>query len=163
MIIYCDMDQVLVNFLGGAKKVMGKEFNDPSLGSLEDRWLVLRSIPDFWSSLEWMPSAKLLWDRIAHLNPRILSASPSLEEAPLCPSQKQEWGRTNLNIDDSRIHIVMREDKQLYAVHNGVPNLLIDDHPRNIAEWREAGGVAIHHQTVPETLAALATLGILAA
>ncbi len=89
--IFCDLDQVIVNFLGGAKKALGREFNDPALGTDEDKWRIIRAIPDFWLTLEWMPNAVVLWERVRWLNTFVLTACPTLDENPLCAKQKVQW------------------------------------------------------------------------
>ena len=38
-------------------------------------------------------------------------------------------------------------------------NLLIDDLPKNIAEWKAAGGTGILHKSVGQTIAQLKKLG----
>jgi hypothetical protein len=152
MKVYCDMDQVLVNFLGGARRALGREFNDPCLGTDKEKWALIQAITGFWINLEWMPGAMQLWERIKIYNPYILSASPHPDDAPSCPEEKRIWCFQELGIADEYIHIVCRSEKKDFAVIDGVVNLLIDDHPRNVAEWREAGGIAIHHTTIPETL-----------
>src|ERR1700733_10590104 len=129
--IYCDMDQVLVNFLKGAKLALGKEFNDPTLGTDEEKWKLIAKIPFFWVSLEWMPNAEMLWQEIKNQDTCVLSAAPSLEKAPDCPAEKKLWCQTNLKLDRDRVIIVERSEKQLFAKDvNGTPNLLIDDHPK---------------------------------
>ena len=157
--IYCDMDQVLVNFLGGARRALGMEFNDPRLGSDKDKWFIIAQMPGFWRSLHWMPQAPLLWERIKDKNTYILSACPLPEEAPLCPTEKKLWCADNLNLHENRVHTVKRAEKARYAQTNGIPNLLIDDHPRNVSEWEAAGGIAILHHTIPETLSELESRG----
>jgi hypothetical protein len=152
MKVYCDMDQVLVNFLAGARAALGREFNDPCLGTDQEKWRKIQNIQGFWANLEWMPGAILLWERIKPYSPHILSAAPHEDDAPSCPAEKTIWCRQELVLPDERIHIVRRSEKKDFAVIDGVVNMLIDDHPRNVAEWREAGGIAILHTTVPETL-----------
>jgi hypothetical protein len=56
-------------------------------------------------------------------------------------------------------HIVIRRDKEKFAVANGVPNILIDDWGRNIKEWQARGGIGIKHKSAAETIAALKKLG----
>ena len=153
--IYCDMDQVLVNFLGGARKALGKEFNDACLGEDNDKWVVLATKPSFWLDLDWMPHADLLWQEIKNKNTYILSACPPVELNPLCPDQKKIWCKVRLALPMNRVHTVTRKEKVNFAFTDGKPNLLIDDHFGNVEDWRNAGGYAIHHHTVPETLTAL--------
>jgi uncharacterized protein YbaR (Trm112 family) len=153
--IYCDLDQVLVAFLAGARKALGKEFNDPALGTDQEKWVLIEQIQGFWENLEWMPNAQTLWDRIKHRGPHVLSAMPPKEQAPSCPGGKRIWCRENLAIPDAHVNLVSRIEKQKYAVVDGIQNLLIDDHPKNVLEWTAAGGIAIMHSTVPETLNAL--------
>jgi hypothetical protein len=150
--IYCDMDQVLVNFLGGARKALGKEFNDPCLGHDNDKWVILATKPSFWLDLEWMPNAYALWKEIKDQNAFILTACPPIDLNPLCPDQKKAWCKVRLGVPSERVHTVSRLEKKEFAVTNGKPNLLIDDHHGNVADWCKAGGYAIHHFTIPETL-----------
>jgi hypothetical protein len=159
MKVYCDMDQVLVNFLAGARAALGKEFNDPCLGTDQEKWKKIQEITGFWANLEWMPGAVQLWKRIKSLDPHILSAAPPQEDAPSCPAEKTQWCWQELALQNERVHIVRRSEKRNFAVIDGEVNLLIDDHPRNCAEWCEAGGVAILHTTIPETLAELSGHG----
>lgn len=154
------MDQVLVNFLGGARKALGKEFNDPSLGPDSNKWKLLATIPEFWTNLEWMPNANRLWTYIKDYDTYILSACPHPDDHPTCPDEKKEWCRIQLGVSHERVHTVRRSQKKDYAVVTGTPNLLIDDHPKNVLEWELAGGIAILHHTVPETLIALKQLGL---
>jgi hypothetical protein len=54
---------------------------------------------------------------------------------------------------------VRRSEKQDYAQSETGPNLLIDDFRNNIEEFRRAGGIAIHHMNVNQTLNELRQLG----
>lgn len=152
--IFCDLDQVLVNFLSGCKRLFGKEFNDPILGADYEKWKVIARTPNFWKNLNWMPNAQLLWNQIKNLDTYILSACPRYEDSPSCPLEKREWCVDQLKIPVDRIIITERCKKKLYAFDfdKKLPNLLIDDHERTCAEWKELGGIVIHHQTVTETI-----------
>jgi hypothetical protein len=150
--IYCDMDQVLVNFLGGARKAIGREFNDPVEFGGEEKWPVIGLMPSFWLDLEWMPGAQLLWTEIKDRNTYILSATPKVEIVPLCSLQKKEWCVREMGIASDRVLTVTRKEKKNFAVTNGKPNLLIDDHLGNVTDWQDAGGYGIHHHTIPETI-----------
>jgi len=164
MKIYVDMDQVLVNFLLGVRRALGKELNDASLGTMEHRWERLRGVAGFWSSLEWMPNAQLIWDAVKGHDRHVLTAIPGKDLSPTCTEEKITWCREQLVLPASHVHCLdSRAGKKYYACApwaGAEPNLLIDDHPTNVQEWRECGGLAILHRTVPETLAELK--GILA-
>ena len=55
----------------------------------------------------------------------------------------------------------MRADKKRFAKDGRTkqPNVLIDDHPKNIGEWEANGGIGIHHTSVNRTIAKLKKLG----
>jgi len=66
---------------------------------------------------------------------------------------KLEWIAAHLSPPPSEIITVQAdrdgssaEKKAHYAMRGGVPNLLIDDHPKNVDAWIAAGGYAIHHK-----------------
>jgi hypothetical protein len=159
--IYCDLDQVLTNFLGGARKVLGREFNDPIQFCGEDKWPIIGKMPQFWLDLDWMPNARLIWDHIKNKNSYILSAIPNVEIVPLCSIQKKQWCKRELDINADRVIVVVaRRDKKNFATTNGISNLLIDDNSGNVRDWIDVGGLAIHHQTVPETIMQLHQFGL---
>ena len=67
--LYCDMDQVLCNFLDGAEKVLGKSFIE---FDKDRRWPLIHDKKDFWETLEWMPGAKRLWTFVNKYDSHIL-------------------------------------------------------------------------------------------
>jgi len=156
--IYCDMDQVLVNFMGGADKVLRSHglpgFKD---APKDDRWNVLSKTPKFWANLEPMPDAMLLWRFIKSHQPYILS-TPSRHMAT-CKPEKIEWVRKHLgNIE--HIYLVPRHEKQKFALTgDGKPNLLIDDYDKNIKEWVSQGGIGVRHINSMSTISQLRKLG----
>lgn len=146
------MDQVTVNFLFGARAALGYEFNDPRLGDDLSKWDRIASMPGFWRNLPWMPWAYLFLDLIENSDSYALTAIPPNNLTPLCAPEKKEWCQIHLHMNESRVHTVQRHEKALYATTDGKPNLLIDDHPGNCKEWQAAGGIAIRHRSVRESI-----------
>jgi hypothetical protein len=156
--IYCDMDQVLVNFIGGANKVLTAKGLQPfQQGEKDVKWEALRSVPKFWANLEPMSDAMMLWRYIKPHQPYILS-TPSKRMAT-CKPEKLEWIRKHLgNVE--HVYLVPREEKQKFAVtSDGTPNLLIDDYEKNIKEWVAKGGIGIRHINSINTISQLRKIG----
>ena len=73
---------------------------------------------------------------------------------------KMKWLSKNTDFKRSKIHLVMRSQKQAFAKDNdGEPNVLVDDYIKNIKEWEAKGGIGIHHTSVPKTINDLKRLG----
>jgi hypothetical protein len=135
--IYCDMDQVLCDFIGGAEKVIGMPFPQ---ANKDERWEKIKQTKDFWANLEWMPNAKKLYQFISR-------------------SGKYKWLGKNTKIKRSDTNLVKRADKQKFATTDGKPNILIDDYLKNIREWETKGGIGVHHTNVSKTISELKRLG----
>ena len=113
---------------------------------------------DFWETLKWMPGSKKMWTFMKKYEPHILSAYSTKDANSR--KGKMNWLRKEAKLTQkSRIHLVLREDKQKFAMTNGKPNLLIDDYIKNVNEWKAVGGVAIHHTSGSNTIAELKRLG----
>ena len=154
--IYCDMDMVLCDFLKGAEEILGVPFPKAEKGT---KWPKISAKKDFWESLEWMPGAKRMWSFIDKYESHILSAYSSKDANS--KKGKYKWLSSNAKLTKrSRIHLVMREDKQKYAMTtDGKPNLLIDDYIKNVNEWKAKGGIGVHHTSPTNTIAELKRLG----
>ena len=155
--VYLDMDGVLVNLEKGAFKVHGKQLSDVPK---PDRWDKITQTKDFWKNLEWMPGAKKLWNFLKPYEPSIMSAYARTE--PNSAKGKQDWLKKNVEpLPNSRVNLVMRSEKQKFARdgRTQAPNILVDDHPKNIREWEAKGGIGIHHTDVNKTIAKLKELG----
>ena len=147
--IYCDMDMVICDFIGGYEKLTGKDF---AKTDKEERWEAIKAKKDFWATLDWMPGSQRMWNLINKYNANILSAY-SNRDGNSRPG-KQKWLSKNAK-PTGRIHLVMRTDKQKYATTGGKPNILIDDYLKNIKEWESAGGIGIHHKSPTTTISRL--------
>ena len=154
--IYCDMDMVLCDFLKGAEEVLGVPFPKAEKGT---KWPKISAKKDFWESLEWMPGAKRMWSFIDKYDSHILSAYSTKDANSR--KGKYNWLRKNAKLTQkSRIHLVMREDKQKYAMTtDGKPNLLIDDYIKNVNEWKAKGGIGVHHTSPSDNIEQLKRLG----
>ena len=117
--IYCDMDQVLCNFMKGADDAVGGE-GFVRMKDRDKRWKLISQKKDFWANLEWMPSAKRLYDFIIRYDAYILSASTSRD--PNSVPGKMKWLKKNTKFKRSKINLVQRSQKQAYALSNGKPN-----------------------------------------
>jgi len=152
--IYCDMDQVLVDFMKGADEVVGGSF---VTSDKEERWNKINQTKRFWTELEWMPGARKLYQFIARYDPHVLSAYSTRD--PNSRNGKKKWLNKHTKFSPSNINLVKRADKQKFATKDGKPNILIDDYIKNIKEWEAKGGIGIHHTNVGKTLAELKRLG----
>jgi hypothetical protein len=158
--LYVDMDEVLVDFLGGAEKVLGKKYTDKSFkDSKEKKELMTKNAPNFFRDLKWKSDGKALWNFIKKYDPYILSAYPKTW-MPNSKKDKMEWIKKNLGISSSKVLLVARADKEKYATSKeGQPNILIDDHSKNGKEWRGSGGVAVIHKSASDTISKLKKMG----
>ena len=152
--IYCDMDQVLCDFIGGAEKAIGMPF---AQADKEDRWKKIINTKNFWANLEWMKDAKKLYQFIARYDPKILSAS-SKRDVNSRPG-KLKWLSKNTKIKRGDTNLVNRAEKQKFATTDGYQNILIYDYKKNIIEWEAKGGIGVHHISVSKTIGELKRLG----
>ena len=153
--IYCDMDEVLCAFLKGAKKAIGGDF--PSEDK-DKRWKLISQTKDFWANLDWMPGAERLHDFITRYDAYILSAYSNRDRNSKVG--KMKWLKKNTKFKRANIHLVMRSEKQIYAMTDGKPNVLIDDYMKNIKEWEAKGCIGIHHTNVGKTISELKKIGL---
>ena len=148
--IYCDMDEVLVAFLDGTENVLGKSYADKSWN---------KKAPNLFRNLNWKKDGKTLWKFIKGHGAKILSAYPQ-GWMPSAKNDKAQWVKKNLGISSSDVHLVARPDKQKFSVNEkGQPNVLIDDHTKNIKEWQKKGGIGIVHRSASDTITRLKRMG----
>ena len=158
--IFCDMDGVLVDFLKGAEDVLGHPFDTPYVDKVEknERRKLVMSHKGFWATLPPMPDYRILWNFISRFEPSILTAFASWDDQH-CESGKLQWLDKYLKVPHARVHVVKREEKALFARSGSQQNILIDDHPKNIAEFTAAGGIGVHHVNAKVTIMKLKELG----
>ena len=151
--LYCDMDMVLCDFIGGYEKLTGKDFMS---SDKEERWESIKGKKDFWHTLDWMPGAEKMWKFINKYDANILSAYSDRDKNSI--PGKKVWLKRNAR-PSGKIHLVQRADKKKYAMTDDKPNILIDDYMKNIKEWEAAGGIGIHHTSPSNTISKLKRYG----
>ena len=97
-------------------------------------------------------------------NPNILTAIPRSGRGPIsgrAAEDKKKWVKKHFNVSEDRVYAVSRVDKSQFAKdgRDGRPNLLIDDHVKNIDAFRKAGGLGIVHTSARNTIKELKLLG----
>ena len=143
--LYLDCDGVLANFNAGAEAILGlKPRAFEQRYNIGKMWAKLAGAPDFYGTLPLMPGAMELFDAVRHLDPIILTGLPRGNWAA---GQKERWAAEHF--PGTRIITCMAVDKRKHAKKGDV---LVDDMLKHRQLWEEAGGVFVHHRTVPETL-----------
>ena len=170
--IYCDMDGVLCDFSQGIANMFNLKSKNPSepgpmqmagysdakdwlsAPNTEPKWKVVEGYPMFWPTLPWTKDGQKLWFFIKKFNPHILSAYAPYDKNSR--KGKMLWLQRNLKLTDaSRIHLVRRSEKRVYA--NG--NVLIDDYGRNVKEWKTNKGIPIKYKSASQAIADLKKIG----
>lgn len=157
-IIYCDMDGVLADFKKGAERATKMSIKQwMNIPSSKEKWRPIIEMPNFWSSLPWMPGGQKLWSYISKFNPHILSAYVEEEFDPNCIPGKREWLRRNTGLSSpQRVNLVKRKEKKLFSKKNAI---LIDDYQKNVDEFTRSGGIGIYHTDTSKTISQLKRLG----
>ena len=161
-VIYCDMDGVLADFETGFKQISGGQ-TAPEYEKVHGEqtiWPLIHAQPnggiDWWASLPKMENADELWKFLNQLRLpiKILSSTSSrASNSNAGDIGKRKWLLTHLSPAPSDENIILVDSagaKKTYA--KGPEHILIDDYPKNISQWRAAGGTGIHHTSVPDTI-----------
>ena len=111
-----------------------------------------------------MPDAIKLWGFIGKYNPFILTAIPRSSRGPIskrATEDKTRFMKRWFGVSPDRMYPVMRADKMRFAKdgRDGRPNLLIDDHPKNILQFSSAGGIGVRHTSASNTIKQLKEIG----
>ncbi len=146
------MDGVLVDFDKGYKELTGRDISGQHLNDTDFWDPINKAGYDFWINLEWKKDGKRLWTYIEKYNPELLSAPSRQNESRVA---KNDW----VNKELPGVHLILRsaKHKKDFAAPN---HILIDDRIDNILEWREAGGIGIHHVSTKHTIDQLKVLDL---
>jgi hypothetical protein len=156
--IYCDMDGVLTDFDQQFDHYYGIP---PRQYSQEKGPIIFKKAVDdvgidFWSKMPLFPGALKLWSYISTHQPIILSSPSTFKYAT---EGKLIWIKENLNPAPS--DIIFKQTGHKEEAINNLPieqikkSILIDDYYRNLAPWKEVGGIGITHKSADQTISIL--------
>jgi len=151
--VFLDMDGVLTNFRKGVYKAFNIPYDFTKENPNYEFWEswgkgatwkhvheVCNSI-EFWANLEWMPDGLEIYSIIRDKfeTEQIYLLTNPLAGGDLTSAGKMKWIKKHLP-DFYRHTIITASSKGLLAKPG---TLLIDDHDKNVNEFKEAGGSAI--------------------
>ena len=145
--IYLDMDGVVSDFDGYAEPIVG--FRTPGgVRYDQEGWALISANPRVYRDLPEMPEAHRLVKEVCQLakdkdmDVGFLTAIPRQNDVPWVFHDKINW--INARWPDIPVFFgPYSSDKQVHCKSSN--DVLIDDRPSNIEEWRAAGGKAILH------------------
>jgi len=152
--IYCDMDGVLTDFEKSIKDGFLNDWNKKHKTKIKDGWAfdakygknkfwssVDKLGLSFWSDMAWTKDGKILWNYLKDMNINILSKPSQNKKSK---EGKNIWCERELNLKP-----ILSNNKEKYANENSI---LIDDLPKNINKWVDAGGIGILHKNTKTTI-----------
>ena len=151
--VYVDMDGVIADFfsaLAEFRKVnhwkdQGEITLDTSIKELQGT--------NFFETLPVFPFAKKLVNLVKSYTGGdwYINTSPLRDDLENSRKYKTKWlEKHNFKPND----IIVTKRKESYAVDKktGIPNILIDDRPKNLERWVARGGVGIRYQANEDSL-----------
>jgi len=153
-IVFVDMDGVIADFFTEYAKMAGvKDGNYRKIPRNMITPTLNKMIgTDFFNRLPKIATA----DRLIQLVVKYTGGDYSILSSPLRGDKnnsakwKKIWLKNNMQIQPRNVIITSR--KEVYAVSNGVKNILIDDRGANIERWQAAGGHGIKYQADEDSL-----------
>ena len=144
MILYLDMDGVIANFCDALAKKNGVD----DWKKIPNKELALFNLKctNFSNTIELYPSTQKLVSAVK----QIAGDDYGICSSPLTDDQHNSsyWKRVWLErhgFMPTIPNLIFTRNKEKYAVEriDGSPNILVDDKPRNINQWINAGGIGI--------------------
>tara|TARA_R110002074_G_scaffold270338_3_gene442125 strand:+ start:21753 stop:22346 length:594 start_codon:yes stop_codon:yes gene_type:complete len=151
--IYVDMDGVIADFfsaLAEFRKV--NHWKDQGEITLDTSIKDLRGT-NFFETLPVFPYAKSLINLVKSYTggEYYINTSPLRDDLENSRKYKTKWLEKN---DFKPNDIIVTKRKESYAVdkETGIPNILIDDRPKNLEKWVARGGIGIRYQANEDSL-----------
>lgn len=145
--IFCDVDDVLADFVGAALELIGRgkdrhlitEWDMPKCLSMDAStfWLSQDLEEEFWLKLQPYPGISKWVENLRGLGDVYFCTRPSSHVN--CASHKLLWLEQHLG-KGARDNAILCQKKHLLA---GPKRLLIDDCQAHVEAWRDAGGDAV--------------------
>ncbi len=157
--LYLDMDGVVADFDDYAERILGPLPGHHGIYP-EEQWNKIASNPRLYRELKKTSYADRLVEECRDLAATkgydllFLTAVPKGNDIKWAFYDKMVWAQ--LLFPGIPVHFGPYSLDKWRHCQPG--DILIDDRPSNIAEWRVAGGIAIHHTNIDATLYELSRL-----
>lgn len=149
--IFCDMDNVIVNFDKNFKDVY--RINPAEISRIE-LWAKVIATKNYWYNLPMQADAKKLIEYLKRAEFHILTGIPSLDFRR-AQKEKKQWVKKHIG-QNINVICCLSKDKQKYC---NPGDILIDDLEDNINRWEKAGGIGILHKSAEKTIETLKDKG----
>ena len=153
--VYLDMDGVQCAFDSAVEKRIGMPRREARQKHEDEIEQLAHGSPEevykFFATLDQLPGGKKItdWLQQNRIPYTILSAPLRGPYSQASIDGKLEW--LNNHTPGAVRGAIFTQDKHVYAVTGGKPNVLIDDYGVKIKAWMAAGGIAIKHEDEIET------------
>lgn len=161
--ILLDMDCVLADFIAGACAAHGVPLSEFERATVrgeygmnaglarakhpmghplthEEFWRPINATPGFWEALPVLPWALELIDLVNRFSGGDYYFVTAPSECRDCVAEKRRWLK---KIDQDNSRMIPTPHKELFAVTQRGPAILIDDHEANCERFETAGGVPL--------------------
>ena len=145
--VYVDMDGVLANFYAGVTAATGHaEPRELALQDIEDAMASFAGTDFFYTLPKYEQTDQL----IAMVNQMsggdwYILSSPLKYDREGSAKHKAAWVKKYLKIQPKGMHFT--GDKAQFATQpDGTPNILIDDYPKYLEKWTNAGGIGVKYK-----------------
>ena len=151
--VYVDMDGVIADFfsaLAEFRKV--NHWKDDGPITLDTSIKELRGT-DFFTTLPVFPFAKNLVDLVKSYTGGdwYINTSPLRDDHENSELQKRKWLKKH-KFDPKDIIVTKRKESYAVDKKTGIPNILIDDRPKNLERWIARGGIGIRYQANEDSI-----------
>lgn len=141
LVVYFDLDGVLADFDGRVEMLTKTK---RTLLTTKQLWAAVNKDTEFFRSLEPFESMVTVARHLIELGVDVRVLTATGNEYSVVAPQKMAWVQEHLGLDKHKVVIVKSgTDKAVWATPNSI---LVDDTPKVINAWREAGGVGILHK-----------------
>lgn len=156
--IYFDLDGVLANF---DKKVFDDTGLYPHQMSKKELFTYMKTVDRFYGVLEPIKPMVAVFKTVRALyghGCEVLTALPLVQDHPTAQYDKVQWVKDHLGVGIQTNCVSRRQLKSTFC--RDLTDILIDDNEHICNEWNTAGGIAVMHVSLSETLNTLKKLNI---
>lgn len=142
--IYLDMDGVVADFQIVADNLLGREVRWGQSDITDEEWKFLATVPNLYYNLPELDGATDLFNHAKsfRLPVKFLTAIPRATSIPEAKDDKIRW----INDRFPGTDVLFGPYSKNKWKHAKFLDILVDDRPSNIVEWKSKGkGIAIHH------------------